>query len=96
MMTIISLVISSGIVVGSLLVPETYDFDCPSSVRSGTGGQPMISVGKVLAITGGGAFLTEWAVISLLLVAVTFVIMFRATYIGWENGHCVTEPGALH
>ncbi|WP_154019060.1 hypothetical protein [Halococcus agarilyticus] len=45
----------------------------------------MISA-PVLAITGGSAFLTAWAVISLLVVAVTFVIMLRATYIEWQNG----------
>lgn len=46
----------------------------------------MIDAGPVLAITGGGAFLTAWAVVSLLVVAVTFVIMLRATYIEWKHG----------
>lgn len=46
----------------------------------------MISVGPMLAITGGGTFLTAWAVISLLVIAVTFVIMLRATYIEWKAG----------
>ncbi|UPM42611.1 hypothetical protein [Halocatena salina] len=46
----------------------------------------MIDVGIVLAITGGGTFLTVWAAVSLLVVAVTFVIMLRATYIEWKNG----------
>lgn len=46
----------------------------------------MISTGPVLAITGGGAFLTAWAVVSLLVVVVTFAIMLRATYIEWRDG----------
>lgn len=45
----------------------------------------MINVGTVLAITGGSTFLTMWAAISLLVIAVTFVIMLRATYIEWKN-----------
>lgn len=45
----------------------------------------MINVGIVLAITFGSTFLTMWAAISLLVIAVTFVIMLRATYIEWKN-----------
>lgn len=45
----------------------------------------MISAGVALAITGGGGFLTAWAVISLLVVAVTFLLMLRATYIEWRD-----------
>lgn len=45
----------------------------------------MIDVAIALAITGGGTFLTLWSAISLLVVAVTLVIMLRATYIEWKN-----------
>jgi hypothetical protein len=43
-------------------------------------------ISPLLAVTGGGAFLTAWAVISLLVVAVTFVLMLRATYVEWRDG----------
>lgn len=46
----------------------------------------MINTAIVLAITGGSTFLTVWAAVSLLVVAVTFVIMLRATYIEWRDG----------
>lgn len=47
----------------------------------------MISVDATyLVIEGGPTFLTAWIMLSLLVLAVTFAIMLRATYIEWKNG----------